>query len=95
MSIFKKKKVDPIDDRTDIERKFEHTGQKVGKKTGELAQKGMNKINDFKDRLDEQGKLDKLKEIGDKIEEKTDKIVKKVTEKGKEVVGKVKKNKDL
>lgn len=86
MSIFKRnKKVDPIDDRTDIERKFEETGTEIGKKAGKLTQKGINKFNELKEKLDDEGKLEKVYEITDRVQERSKEVIDKVTSKTKEV----------
>ena len=93
MKIFgRKKEENPIDDRTNIEKQFEEKGQEIGKKAGEITQKGLNKLNQLKDRLEDEGKLDKVYKFTDKAQEKTKEVVDKVTNKTKEVF--VSKNKD-
>lgn len=96
MKIFgKRKQPDSIDDRTRIEKTFEEKGQEIGKRAGELAQKGVNKFNEVKDRLDTEGKLDKVYDLSDKASEKSKSIIEKVTNKSKEVYDKtLNKNKD-
>jgi ElaB/YqjD/DUF883 family membrane-anchored ribosome-binding protein len=96
MKLFgKKKKEDPIDDRTPVEKRFEDTGQKVGKKAGEIAQKGLNKFNEVKDQLEEDGTIDKVKEKATKAAKKTDEFFKKAEDKAAQAVKKVtKKNED-
>lgn len=83
MRLFKKKKADPIDDRTNIERSFEETGQQLGKKAGELTQKGVDKVNDLKVKLEEDGTMDKIRNFGDKVEETAQGVVDKIKGKSK------------
>jgi len=95
MKLFRKnKEVDPIDDRTPIEKTFEDKGQKIGKKAGEITQKGINKFNEIKDKLDSEGKLDSIREFSDKVQTKTKEFDDAVNAKTKEVVNKFKKNKE-
>jgi uncharacterized protein YdcH (DUF465 family) len=94
MSIFKKKKnIVVYDDRTKIEKTFEEGGQKFGRKTGEFIQKGVNKIEEVKEKLESDGTMDKIRDASSKVDEKIDKVVNKVSKKTKEVVSKVKKTK--
>lgn len=89
MKLFgKKKKQEPIDDRTQLEKTFEEKGQEIGKAAGEIAQKGVNKFHEIKERLDEEGKLDKVYEVTEKATEKTKEVIDKVTVKTKEVFDK-------
>ena len=95
MGLFKKKKKEEeIDDRTEIEKSFEEKGQKIGRKTGALVQKGVDKIEGVKQKLESDGTMDKLRDASSKVDEKIDSVVNKVTSKTKQVVSKVKKNKD-
>jgi len=95
MGLFKKKKKEEeIDDRTEIEKSFEEKGQKIGRKTGALVQKGVDKIEGVKQKLESVGTMDKLRDASSKVDEKIDSVVNKVTSKTKQVVSKVKKNKD-
>ena len=90
MSLFKKRKKDNLDERTDIERSFEETGQKVGKETGKFVQKSVDKINELKEKYDTDDKIDKVKELAARAEGKVDEIVERATQRGKEVINKVK-----
>jgi len=95
MRIFgKKKSEEPMDDRTKIEKSFEEKGQEIGKLAGELTQKGLDRFTDIKVKLEEEGKLDKLYEVSDKVSSKTKEVVNKVTDKTKTVMDKTRKNKD-
>jgi len=86
MALFKKKRkeVDPIDDRTDIERKFEEQGQKIGKALGELTQKGVNKFNEVKGNLEEDGTIERVKAKTREIREKTQNVVDDILHKEKD-----------
>ena len=76
MGLFRKKKEIVVDERTNIEKTFESKGQKIGKETGELVQKGVDKINKLKDKYD----------VDDKVED----IIEKATNKSKNVYKKAK-----
>ncbi|MFK5883820.1 MAG: hypothetical protein QM489_05690 [Candidatus Izemoplasma sp.] len=76
MRFFKKKNEVTVDDRTNIEKTFENKGQKIGRETGELVQKGVDKINHLKDKYD--------------VDEKFEEILEKATTKSKKVIKKVK-----
>ena len=91
MSIFKKRKKEVIDERTDLEKSFEETGQKVGKETGEFVQKSIDKINELKEKYDADDKIDKIKDFAEKAEQRVEELVEKATKKGKDVVEKAKK----
>ena len=90
MAWFRKKKneVQEIDDRTKVEKSFEETGQKIGKKAGELTQKGLDKIQDVKAKLEEDGTMDKIRSAEKKIDDTAQDIIDKVSSKTKEVFGK-------
>ena len=89
MKLFgKKKKEEPMDDRTPIERKFEEKGQEIGKQAGVLAQKGVDKFNEVKDRLDEEGKLDGIKSFTEKAKLKSREVSEVVSSKAREVFSK-------
>lgn len=93
MSLFKRKqKIEVVDDRTDIEKSFEDSGQKFGRKTGELVQKGVNKIEGVKQKLESDGTLDKIRNASAKVDKKLDDAINSVSNKTKQVVEKVKKN---
>ena len=92
MSIFKKrKKEEDVDVRTDLEKSFEETGQKVGKSTGEFVQKGIDKMNELKDKFETDDKFEKARDIKDKSVKAVDEFVGKAKVKVEEVVEKVKK----
>jgi len=94
MGLFKRKKiVEEIDDRTNIEKSFEDKGQKIGRKTGNLVQRGVDKIEGVKQKLESDGTMDKIRDVSLKVDEKIDKVVSEVSKKTKQVVNKVKKNK--
>ncbi|MBN2605135.1 MAG: hypothetical protein JXR62_04840 [Bacilli bacterium] len=94
MGLFNKRKkvevVEEVDLRTDIERKFEETGQKVGQKTGVFVQKSVNKINDVKEKINADGTIEKVKEFAVKTEQTVDEFVEKATTKTKGTINKVK-----
>lgn len=91
MGLFKKKKTEEvIDDRTKIEKSFEESGQKIGRKTGAIVQKGVDKIEEVKQKLESDGTMDKIRDASSKVDEKIDKVVSGVSKKTKEVVSKVK-----
>lgn len=95
MSLFKRKKKEvEIDTRSDIERKFEETGQELGRKTGTLVQKGVDKYTDVKQSLEDNGTMDKLRNVQEKIDDKIDNVVDVVSTKSKEVINKISKKKD-
>ncbi len=92
MGLFrKKKKEEEIDNRTKVERSFEEKGQKLGKSTGELVQKGINKYDQVKRKLEKDGTMDKIRNAGNKIDDTIDKVVDEVTKQTKKVVKKVQK----
>jgi len=90
MGLFKKRKKEVIDERTDLEVSFEEKGQKIGKETGEFVQKSINKINELKEKYDTDDKIEKVKGLAGRAEQKVEQIVEKATQKGKKVVEKVK-----
>lgn len=79
-----------VDFRTDIERKFEETGQKVGKHTGVFVQKSVDKINVVKEKVNADGTIEKVKDFASKAEQSVDEFVGKATVKTKETFVKVK-----
>ena len=91
MGLFKKRKKEVIEERTDLEVSFEEKGQKIGKETGEFVQKSIDKINKLKEKYDTDDKIEKVKGLAGKAEQKVEQIVEKATKKGKDVVEKVKK----
>jgi ElaB/YqjD/DUF883 family membrane-anchored ribosome-binding protein len=86
MALFKKKRIkeDPIDDRTVIEKRFEESGQKLGKVLGELTQKGVNKFHEVKGNLEEDGTLDRVRERTKEIRDKTQNVVDDILNKEKD-----------
>ncbi len=86
MGLFKKRKKEVIDERTELEKSFEEKGQQIGKDTGKIVQKSINKINELKEKYDSDNKLDKVRNFAGKAEKKVGKIVKKVTKKEKNIV---------
>ena len=89
----KKKKEEELYERSNLEKKFEETGRKVGEKTGKVAQKGVDKYQKIVADLEESGKLDKVREVTNKAVEKTDEFFVKAEEKITEVVEQVKRKK--
>lgn len=85
MKWFGKKQEEPVDTRTPIEKAFEEKAQNIGRKTGKVVQQGMNKIDAAKAKLEEDGTLNKLRQIGDKVDHTIDQAVDKVAKKGKEL----------
>ena len=93
MGLFKrKKKEEVIDERTEIEKTFEEKGQVIGKKTGELVQKGLDKVDKIKQKLEADGTMDKLRDASNKVDDTIDKVVEGVSKQTKKVVSKVKKD---
>lgn len=90
MGLFKKRNKEDLDKRTDLEKTFEETGQKIGKETGKFVQKSFDKINELKEKYDTDDKIDKVKEFAARAEEKVQKTVERATQRGKEVIDKVK-----
>lgn len=93
MGLFRKKKKEEeiIDTRTKIEKSFEEKGQKFGKKAGEIVQKGVDKYDQVKQKLEDDGTMDKVRNVGNKIDDTIDKVVDEVTKQTKKAVSKVKK----
>ncbi len=90
MDLFKKRKKEVVDERTELEKTFEEKGQQIGKDTGGIVQKGIDKFNKIKEKYDADEKIDKVKDIADKAEHKVDDFIGKASKKGKEVIEKVK-----
>ncbi len=89
MGLFNKHKKE-IDERTELEKSFEETARKVGKDTGKFVQKGINKINNLRNKYEADEKIEKVKDFAEKAEQKVEVIVEKAAKKGKDVVEKVK-----
>jgi len=90
MKLFKKKEVEvEVDTRTELEKNFEEKGQRIGKKTGAIVQKSVNKFSHVKEKLEQDGTMDKLRNIGDKVDDSIDKVVDSVTKKSKAISRKV------
>lgn len=95
MALFKrKKKEEPIDSRTEIERNFEEKGQAIGKSTGKFVQKSVDKLQGVKQKLEENGTMDKIRDVQVKIDDGIDKAVDAVTKSSQKVVKKVTGGKD-
>ena len=90
MGIFKRRNRLKEDDRTVIEKKFEDAGQEAGKKTGEFVQKSMNKFEEVKVKVNADEKMEKVKELALKAEDKLDEFVEKAAKTTKETYIKVK-----
>jgi hypothetical protein len=91
MGLFgRKKKIEEEDLRTDLEKKFEHTGQVAGKKTGEFVQGSINKIEKVKEKVKADEKIEKVKVFASKAEEKIEEVVVKAKNSTKQTYGKVK-----
>jgi|LGVF01.2.fsa_nt_gb hypothetical protein len=96
MSIFKRNKKELEEERrTKIEKQFEDKGQEIGRKTGNFVQKSVDKYGEVKDRLESEGKLDKLRNFTSKVDDTIDQVVDKVSKKGRNVVKKISKKKDV
>ena len=92
MSIFKRKKqVEVVDERTELEIAFEEKGQQVGIETGKIVQKGVDKYKEIKDKIDKDERFDKVRDFKDKSVKAVDDVVEKVTKKVDKVVEKAKK----
>ncbi|MCF6184001.1 MAG: hypothetical protein L3J56_05140 [Bacteroidales bacterium] len=79
-----------VDNRTELEKKFEDAGQEAGKKTGEFVQKSIDKFEDVKVKVKADDKIGKVKEFTLKAEDKIDEIVEKATKASKDTYVKVK-----
>lgn len=90
MGLFGRKKKKVVEERTDLEQKFEDVGQVAGKKTGEFVQKSIDKFEEVKIKVNAEDKIDKVKELALKAEDKIDEIVGKATKASKETYTKVK-----
>ena len=89
MGIFKRKqKEEEIDNRTEIEKKFEEKGQTLGRKTGTIVQKSVNKFDSIKQSLEEKGTMDKVRNVQNKIDDAVDKVVDSVSHQAKKVTTK-------
>ena len=79
MNIFgNKNNKEQVEELTEIERKFEEAGRKVGKTTGKAAQKGADALQKVKANLEESGTLDKVREVGDKVSDLATEQIRKV-----------------
>lgn len=94
MPLFKRKKqeLEVVDNRTEIEKKFEETGKQVGKKAGELVQKSVDKIQGVKQTLEDNGTMDKVKTVQTKVDQAVDSVVDTVTKQASKVLKNEKKN---
>ena len=90
MGLFKRKNKKDIDERSELEKKFEDVGQEAGKKTGEFVQKSLNKFEEVKVKVNADDKIEKAKEFALKAEDKMDELVEKATKASKETFEKVK-----
>lgn len=88
MKLFKKKQEEVVDPRTKLEKSFEEKGQNIGRKTGKVVQKGVDKIQHVKTKLEQDGTMDKLRHISDKVDDTIDTVVDKVAKKGKQLATK-------
>ena len=95
MKLFGRKKKDDKypEEKTNLEKKFEEAGRKVGETAGKVTQKGVDKYKEVVANLEESGKLDKAREVGAKVAEKTDEFFVKAEEVITETVEKVTKKK--
>lgn len=94
MSIFKRKKEEEVvDTRSELEKKFEEKGQIIGRKTGTIVQKSVDKLSGVKEKLEQDGTMDKLRNLSDKVDDSIDKVVDKVTKKTKQFTSKEQKDK--
>lgn len=95
MGIFRRKKKEvEIDTRTKVEKSFEEKGQAIGRKTGKLVQRGLNKVEEVKQKLEQDGTMDKLRDFSNKVDDTIDKVVDKVSKETKKVVKKSKDKKE-
>ena len=90
MGLFSRKKKKEVDERTDLEKKFEDAGQVTGKKTGEFVQKSIDKFEEVKVKVNADDKIEKVKEFALKAEDNVDELVEKATKVSKETYSKVK-----
>lgn len=91
MALFKwKKNKNVVDERSDLEKKFEDVGQEAGKKTGEFVQKSIDKFEEVKVKVNADDKMDKVKELVGKAEDSLDELVGKATKVSKDTYVKVK-----
>lgn len=94
MKLFKKKEEVVEDPRTELEKKFEEKGQTIGRKTGVIVQKSVDKVSKVKNKLEQDGTMDKIRNFSDKVDDQIDKVVDKVSKKGKELSKKKSTNKE-
>lgn len=90
MGLFNRKKKKEVDERTDLEKKFEDVGQEAGKKTGVFVQKSIDKFEEVKVKVNADEKMDKVKDFAAKAEDKIEVLVEKATKASKETYDKVK-----
>ena len=94
MKIFGNKNTsETVDERTELERKFEEAGRKVGKSTGKAAQKGVDAYRSVVSNFEESGAMDKVRNAGTKVSDFTEDAFQKVEGAIKEVVDSVSKKK--
>lgn len=95
MKWFKKKEEEIIvDDRTELEKSFEEKGKTIGKKTGKVVQKGVDKFQQVKTKLEQDGTMDKLRKFSDKVDDTIDSVVDKVAKQGKRIATRKSSTKD-
>lgn len=86
MKLFKRhQEPEVVDTRTEIEKTFEEKGQVIGRKTGKVVQKSVDKIQTVKTKLEEDGTMDKLRRFSDTVDDKIDHVVNRVVKKGKQL----------
>lgn len=90
MGLFNRKRKEKEDDRTKIEKKFEDAGQVAGKKTGVFVQKSVNKFEEVKIKVKADDKMEKVKNLALKAEDKIDELVEKAAKVSKETYQKAK-----
>ena len=90
MGLFNRKKKKEVDERTDLEKKFEDVGQEAGKKTGVFVQKSIDKFEEVKVKVNADEKMDKVKDFAAKAEDKLEVFVEKATKASKDTYEKVK-----
>lgn len=95
MGLFKRKKKVEEDTRTNVEKKFEEKGRDVGAKTGEIAQKVIDKTKSINEKIKGTEKYNKVRDIATKADEKLDETVDKVVAKGKTIINNRKQSKEI
>ena len=90
MKLFRNKdESEAVDERTELEKKFEEAGRKAGRTTGKAAQKGMSSIQNIVSSIEESGTIEKAREATKKMKNVTEETLNKVDKKVKDAINSV------